>query len=110
MREVGEQAALLVEHLRADGNAELDRLARRAVAVGTLSVASTPGLETSLSAEVAEVPKIGVGQEDDVAAPTAVAAVRPSPRDVLLPAEAERAVPAAAARHLDAGAVVEHGV
>ena len=68
------------------------------------------GLEAVLPGEEAQVAQVGVGDEDDVAALAAVAAVGPALGHVLLPPEAQAAVAAAAALHVDARAVVEHAL
>ena len=62
-----------------------------------------------LRGEEAQVAPVGIRDEHDVAALAAVTAVGAALRDVLLPAEAQAAVPAPAALHVDARAVVEHG-
>src|SRR5262249_43555971 len=56
-----------------------------------------------------QVAQLGVRDEGDVAAATAVAAVRPALRHVRLAAKAQRAVTAATRLDADARAVVEHG-
>jgi hypothetical protein len=78
------------------------------VLVLSLAVNASARREPSLALEERKVAQIGVGQQDDVAAVSTVAAVRASLGDVFLPPEAERPVAAAAPAHLDAGAVVEH--
>ena len=61
-----------------------------------------------LRAEGREIAQIGVGNEDDVAAAAAVAAVRPALGHELLAPEAEAAVAAAARLDANADAIVEH--
>ena len=70
--------------------------------------AALAGLEPVARAESRQVAQVGVGDEHDVAAGAAVAAVRPALGHVLLAPEAERPVAAAPGLHVDAGAVVEH--
>ena len=67
-----------------------------------------PALNVVFARNDGEVAEIGVGDEHDVAAAAAVAAVGPALRHVLLAPEAQAAVAAAARQHLDAGAIVEH--
>ena len=110
MCQVDEQAPFVVEHLRPHGNRHLDGLPVGAVLVLPLSVHAAATLEAALALEEREVAAIRVGNEDDIAAVPPVTAVGPPFRHVLLPPKAERAVPTAAASHLDAGAIVEHGV
>ncbi len=73
-----------------------------------LPVTAAAAFEPALALEEREVAAVGIGDEDDVAAIAAVTAVGTALRHVLLAPEAERAVAAAAASHLDAGAIVEH--
>ena len=91
MRQVGDEMALAVEHLRADGHAQLDVVAVRAVLAGT-----TPGAAAACRVlpldRKREIAQVWVGDEHDVTAGAAVTAVRPSTRYVLLAPEAERAV------------------
>jgi hypothetical protein len=61
-----------------------------------------------IRAERRQIAQIVIGDEHDVAARTAVAAVRPSLGNVLLPAERETAVAAAAGLHVKSDAVVKH--
>jgi hypothetical protein len=107
--EIREQVLGLVEDLGAHGDGELDRVSRRTVLRLAPTVTAALTLEAALALEVREVTEVGVRKEDDVAAVAAVAAVRAALRHVLLAAEAERAVAAATASHLDAGAIVEDG-
>ena len=51
--------------------------------------------------------ELGIDPRDDVAAVAAVAAVRAAARDVLLPPEADAAVAAVAALHVDLGLIEE---
>ena len=67
-----------------------------------------PALNLVFARNEGEVAEAGVGDEDDVAAAAAVAAVGPALRHVLLAPEAQASVAAAAGEHLDAGAVVKH--
>ena len=110
VREVGEQALVLVQHLRADRDAEHDVVAVGSALVRALPVPAALRLEAGAAVEEAEVAQVRVGHEDDVAAVAAVAAVGAALRHELLAAEAERAVAAAAAPDADPRAVVEHGL
>jgi hypothetical protein len=109
-RQVGDQLPFGAERLRPDGHAELDARAVRAVLAGTAAGLPSARLEPRLRPEAREVPQPLVRDEHDVAAAAAVAAVGPAPRHVLLTAEAQPPVAAATRQHLDAGAVVEHGL
>ena len=75
---------------------------------GAAAVAAAAALEQALAAKTREVAQIRVGDEDDIAAAAAVTAIRAAFRDIFFPAEAQRAVAAAARLHVNAGAVVEH--
>ena len=108
VREVDEEPAFGVEHLRPHGHAKLDGFSASPVFVAPLAVAAAAACEAALALEERKVAKIGIGDEDDIAAVAAVAAVGAAPGHVLLTPEAERAVAAAAPTHLDAGPVVEH--
>ena len=106
-REVGDQLALGAVRLRPDRDRELDRGAVGAVLARAAARLAAAGLELRLRAERGEVAQAGVGDEDDVAAAAAVAAVGPALGHVLLAPEAQASVAAAARQHLDAGAIVE---
>src|SRR4029453_1312030 len=56
--EVGDQLCVLVEHLRPDRNADLDRLARRAVLQRAAAGLTAAGLELPLRAEGGQVAQI----------------------------------------------------
>src|SRR6185437_15454109 len=102
---------LLVEDLRADGNAQHDGLACCAAAVGAHAVMALLRLEMLLVAIVDERIEIGHGLDDDVAAAPAVAAVGSAELDEFLAPEAARAGPAVAALHEDLSLVEEfHGL
>ncbi len=108
VRQVDEQAAVVVEHLRAHRDSKDDVLAVGAPLVRALAVASALGLEAPEPLEVREIAPVRVGHEHDVSAMATVAAVGPALRDVLLAPEAQRAVTAAPAFDADPRAVVEH--
>jgi hypothetical protein len=110
MSEVDQEAPLFVQHLRPDGHFELDRLAVGPMLVLALPVDATSANEPALALEEGEIAAVGIGDEHDIAAIPAVTAVRAAFRHVLLAPEAERAVAATAAAHLDAGAIVEHAL
>ena len=110
MREVGDQVPVGVEHLCADRDVELDVGAVGAVLARAAARLAAARAEARLRAEPREIAPVGVGDQDHVAAAAAVAAVRAAARHELLPAEADRAVAAAARLDLDAGAVCQHGV
>jgi hypothetical protein len=108
MCEVDEETPFLVQHLRPHGHSELDGVAVGSMLVLALPVDAASALETALALEEGEVAAVGVGDEDDVAAVSAVTTVGAAPRHILFAPEAERAVSATAAPHLDAGTIVEH--
>jgi hypothetical protein len=94
--------------LRADGNLDLAVPAAPAVLPRSLSVDAALRPEVRGGAEAVEVAQVGPGHQDDVAAVTAVTAVRPALGDELLAPEADAAVAPAAALDLDRRAVGEH--
>jgi hypothetical protein len=108
MCQVRDQRACRVENLRPDGNGEHDALAIGAVAVGTLPVPSATGTKRRPAAKRRKVSQVRVGDEGDVSAPAAVAAVGTALRHVLLAAEADRAVPAAPCERDEASPIREH--
>jgi hypothetical protein len=106
--EVGDEPSVVVEDLRADRDAHLRGLSGGAVPRPAAAGAAAAGAETLVRAEGGQVAQVRVGDEDDVAAGPAVAAVGAALRHVLLPPEREAAVAAPARLHDDARAVVEH--
>jgi hypothetical protein len=106
--EVGDDLLVVVEHLRADGDAQLDVGAVRAVLAAPPPRLAAAALEGPLRAERGEVAEIRVGEQHDIAPTPTVAAVGPALRHVFLAPKAETAVTAAARDHLDARPVVEH--
>src|SRR5206468_1705619 len=107
-RQIGDQLAVGVEHLRADRNAHLHRLAGRAVLERAMAGIAASGLEPAATAEGGEISQVGIGNEDDVAAGAAVSSVGAAFRHMLLPPEVQAAVAAATRLNVDAGAVVKH--
>src|SRR5581483_12385454 len=91
VREVGDEVAS-VEDLRPDGDGHLDRLAVGAVAAAAAAVPAPARGDPAAAPERGEVAERGVGDQRDVAAPPAVAAVGAALRDVLLAPEREPAV------------------
>jgi hypothetical protein len=79
------------------------------VLVRALAVAAALGREVRAAPEAGEVAQRRIGHHHDVAAAAAVAAVGPALGHVGLASEGDHAVPAVAAPHVDARAVVEHG-
>ena len=82
---------------------------RRLPLVLSLAVSAARSAEVTLSAEVREVAQVSIRLEDDVATVPPVTAVRPALRHVLLTAEADCTVAAAARLDVDACAIREHG-
>jgi len=72
-------------------------------------VAAAAGLHALIRPERREVTQILLGEENDIAAGTPVAAIRTAFRNVLLAAKREAAVATPPRLHVDAGAIVEHG-
>ena len=98
--QVLEQMPVLgVEDDRAGRNGEDQVFGRRAVAVVAAAAVAAVGLPLLAMGQRGEAIDAFLGQEDDAAAVAAVAAVGPAARNVLLPAEAEAAVAAAARLH-----------
>ena len=90
------------------GTCELDVVAVLAGPVRAFAVAAATGLEELLEAEIEKRVEVGVGDEVDVAAGAAVAAVRAAARDELLAAEAHGATAAVAGGDVDVDFVYEH--
>jgi hypothetical protein len=103
-------AGLWVLHHRARGHSDLEQLRRGAVLVRALPVAAARGVEVRPVPEAREVAQRRVGDDHHVATTAAVAPVRAALGDVRLAPEGDHAVPAIAASHVDARAVVEHGL
>ncbi len=74
-----------------------------------LSMSAAFGLPVSMAGQMAEAGDVAVGTNDDVAAVAAVAAVRPTARNVRLPPEAEASVSAVTGFAVKRDLVDEHG-
>jgi hypothetical protein len=105
--EIGHQL-LLLEHLRAHWEPELDIGAVRAVLAAPPPRLAASRSEDAFRAEAGQVTEVRVGDERDVAAATAVAAVGTAFGNVTLATEAQAAVAAAACLHMDSRPIVEH--
>jgi hypothetical protein len=101
---------LLVEHLRSNGDAELERVSSSPVLVRPAPVAAAAGLEAPTDAEAREIPERWIRHEDNVTPRPSVTAVRPTLRHVLLTPEGEASVTAPSGLHMDACSIVEHRV
>ena len=109
LAQVGDERAVVgVVTCVPTGTVEHDVVAVGAVLARAAAVAAALRVEDRLGAERREVAQVRVGDDDDVAAAAAVAAVRPAFGHELLAAEAEAAVTAAARLDADACAIVEH--
>ena len=108
MGEVGDEPLLRVEHLRADRDGEDGVLAARAVREPAAAGAAAPGAKLLVRPEPGEVAPLRVGDEHDVAALAAVAAVGAALRHVLLAPEVDRPVAAAPGERCQSRLVVEH--
>ena len=93
---------------RPQGNRNEQVFGVAAVAVRPLTLAARLGLEQAAEAEVDEGVDIAVGYEDDVAAVTAVAAVRTALGDKFFAAEAAHAVAAFSGLHKNSGSIDKH--
>jgi hypothetical protein len=92
----------------ADGHGHFEVGAAAAAAVAALAVAAALGAVLGVEAEMQQRVVVEAGDEDHVAAAAAVAAARPAPRDVLLPAEGDAAVAAVAGLDANDGLVNKH--
>ena len=108
LREVGDEIAA-VEHLRADGNAHVDRLAVGAVLARAAAVAAFARLDRMPPLQVREIAERWIGDEDDVTAFSTVAAVGPALGDELLAAKRQPAVATAAGLDVKLRAVGKRG-
>ena len=92
VRQVGDQRAVVGQHLRPDRHAQLRVGTARAVLAGAAPVAAADCTQQSPPAQRGQVAERRIRAQHDVAAVAAVAAVGAALRDVLLAAEAEPAV------------------
>ena len=106
--EVGDQVALVGEHLCADRDAQLGVVAVGAVLARAATVATALRLDPLAPLQRREVAQRGIGEQHDVAAVAAVAAVRAALGDELLPAERQTAVAALPGLNVQLRAVTEH--
>ena len=97
--EIRDQLLVLVEHLRPDGDTKLDRLARRPVLQRAAAGLAATCLVAPLHTKRGQIAQVWVRDENDVASRPAVATVGATLRDVLLTAEVQ--APVAAAARLD---------
>src|SRR5437763_9347927 len=109
LREVGDKL-VAVEYLRPDRNTEHGVLPARPVRETTAACPATAAADLLVRPEPGEVAATRVRHEYDVAAFSAVAPVGSATRHVLLPAEVDGTVAAAARDGRQARAVVEHGL
>ena len=108
MREVGDEPPVLVEHLSADRHRKHGILAASAVREAAAAGAALARAELLVRPKPGEVPPPWIGDEHDIPAVAAVAAVRPTLGDELLAAEVHRTVAAAAGDNGQLCAVVKH--
>jgi len=109
VREVGEEAAFRVDHLRPDRHAKLDVLALGSMLVCALAMDAASTRKPLLPAECRKVTEVAIGDECHVAALAPVPTIRPALRDELLAPKAEGTVASASSPDLDPGTVTEHG-
>ena len=108
MGEIGDEILVLVEHLCADRHAQLDVFSVRAVLAGAAPGSPASGCIPAFGAKPGQVAKVGIGNENDVTARAAVAAIGPTPGNMLLTPKAERPVSPTPGDRIEAGAIVEH--
>src|SRR4029079_1100071 len=96
------------QDLRPGGHTELDALAGSAVLARAAAVRAALRFQPPATLKRRQISKVRVGHGRDVAARPAVATVRPTLRDVLLPPEAERSVATAPGLDPDPRAIMEH--
>ena len=107
MGEVGHQLTVLVVDLGAHRQLQLDRRSVGAVLVATEPGLAAAGLDLVPRAQLGEIAQFRIGDQDDVAAVAAVAAVRSASGYVLLAPEGKAAVPTAPGQHENARVIVE---
>src|SRR5262249_22255057 len=105
-----EQAGVEVVDHRADRDADENVGAIAAGAVAAHSVAAVLGAPVRMILEMKEGVDGVVGEQDDVAAPAAVAAIGSALGNVLLAPEAHAPIAAFARTNEDGGLVDEHGL
>ena len=108
VRQVCEQLPVAVEDLRADGHAQLSVFTGRTVLQRAAAATTALRFEALIRPKARQIAQVRLRDEHDVAAGTAVPAVRTALGHVLLAAEREPAVTAAPRLHVDACAIVEH--
>src|SRR5438128_2566391 len=99
--QVGDEHGVGIADLRADRQRELDRLSVCAMLARPATVAAATSCKALARTERRQVAQRRVSHGDNVAAATAVTAVRPALRHELLAAEAEPTVAAAARPDID---------
>jgi hypothetical protein len=107
LREVGDEL-LALEDLRSHRDAEHRVVSARTVGKTPTADSAAARTELLVRAESRKIAPTWIGDDHDVAAVTAVTAVRPPARYVLLATEVDRAVAATAGDGRQARAVVEH--
>ncbi len=108
MREIGDQL-VAVANLRPDGNPKLDVGPVGAVLTGATTVAALERNDHPPALVHGKIPEGWVGEEDDVAAIAAIAAVWPALGHVLLAAKRQATVASSAGLDMNFRAVAEHG-
>jgi hypothetical protein len=99
-------SVLLDQHLGAGRNPDLERLAVGAMPQCPLAVAPAPGLEVNAVAKLLEIAQRVVTHQHHVAAPAAIATVRPTLRDMRLPAKAQAAVTPTTGANVNASSIL----
>src|ERR1019366_688881 len=96
----GDQAALLVDHDRAQGHFQHAILAVGAVLVGTAPVLAALGIPVRFVLIIDQVVRVAAARQHDVAAAAAVATVGSAPRLIFFPAKRNASAPAVTGLHL----------
>ena len=108
VRQIGDQRAVVGQHLRPDRHAQLRVGTAGTVLPGAAPVAAADCTQQSAPAQRGKVAKRRVRAQHDVATVATVATVGAALRDVLLAAEAEPAVPPAPGLDAKLSPIVEH--
>src|SRR4030095_3649641 len=111
VRQIGNEAQtgyIFTEHKRAGRHRYLEVVRRLTGTIGALPVPAATGLELGVVAEIDQRVFRGNGDDGDRAGGTAVAAVRPAARDVLLAPETETTIAAGTGCDVDVDFVDEH--
>src|ERR1700730_15550505 len=107
-RQIRNELLVLVEHLRPNGDAKLDRFTRRPVLQRAAARFTAARLVASLHTKGGQIAQIGVRYQYDVPSGPTVATIGPALGDVLLTTEVQASVAAAACLNINLSSIVEH--